>query len=883
MSLRAVILGLLLGLTVSVTTYFNDFVIRQTMLVGNLLPLSVFGGAMVLLFLVNPALRPGGERAPLRASEMAVIVAIALAACGFPGSGFFRGFTTIASLPGHWNKTQTSWRATGALSYVPGGSPMIAPGQVTDWRALGEALRQGRAAAEAGEDSDQGAAIVASRLSPETIITLNAMLDAPRIEPDATNRLLLALNRELIEPAGAPGEPPALFAALSDAGLLNDTAQGWIGIRETLDTRIKTLAGELERVEADRGSVEAERRSVAGEEDSPEAVALDRRIEAFDRRIDALEMELGYDRGEATELVRRANRSGLVGVFEGAIAPMPGGGGVLVAGGRPDPYVIDSLLEGRSAKDAIAIWDLPWYAWWPPIRLWWGMMLLLAVCMLCLALVLHPQWSTRELLPYPIPRFVDEVSQRQQGAWLPDVARSKLFWIAVLSLVVLHTVNGLSAWFPTLPKIPLWFDFNPLRQLFPDASRVWGSNAYFSPRLFLTVVAFTFFLTTPVSFSLGISQAVYMLFGSFLLKQGIPLEFDYAGSKKTNMMRFGAYLGVAAMIAYTGRRYFLNVFASAFGLPRHAETPAYATWASRVLVLAFIGAVALLTTSGLSAWMSILFVLLVLLIAVVISRIVCETGLFFIQASWVPVGIVTGLFGFEAIGPTTYILLAIASMMLIVDPRELLMPFLANGLKMGQTTGKASPGKLAPWLGVMIVTGFLAAGGATLSWQYYKGVNGVDGWTKKALPSMPFDRLSTSLSESAAEGSLTASVQAGGFDASAIDLDPTLYSWMGLGVVLVLATAIARLRLPWWPLHPVLFVVWCTYPITQFAFSFLIGWAIKAAVMRGGGARGYQALRPLMVGIIAGELFMGILWIGVGAMYYWITGLAPTSYRIFPS
>ncbi|NJL32158.1 MAG: hypothetical protein HC898_11345, partial [Phycisphaerales bacterium] len=36
--------------------------------------------------------------------------------------------------------------------------------------------------------------------------------------------------------------------------------------------------------------------------------------------------------------------------------------------------------------------------------------------------------------------------------------------------------------------------------------------------------------------------------------------------------------------------------------------------------------------------------------------------------------------------------------------------------------------------------------------------------------------------------------------------------WAGLGLSLVIATALARLRLPWWPIHPVMFIFWGTYP-----------------------------------------------------------------------
>jgi hypothetical protein len=69
----------------------------------------------------------------------------------------------------------------------------------------------------------------------------------------------------------------------------------------------------------------------------------------------------------------------------------------------------------------------------------------------------------------------------------------------------------------------------------------------------------------------------------------------------------------------------------------------------------------------------------------------------------------------------------------------------------------------------------------------------------------------------------------------------------------------------------------------MFGPSFLLGWAIKAGVVRTTGARGYHAVKPFMVGVIAGELLSGLLWMMIGAAYYFSTGKSPASYAIFPS
>jgi hypothetical protein len=48
------------------------------------------------------------------------------------------------------------------------------------------------------------------------------------------------------------------------------------------------------------------------------------------------------------------------------------------------------------------------------------------------------------------------------------------------------------------------------------------------------------------------------------------------------------------------------------------------------------------------------------------------------------------------------------------------------------------------------------------------------------------------------------------------------------------------------------------------------------------GARGYHLAKPLMIGVIAGELLSGLFWMATGVVYYFITGQASVSYSIFP-
>ncbi|MDX2052754.1 MAG: DUF6785 family protein [Polyangiaceae bacterium] len=806
MTLRGVILGLLLGLGISFATFFNDWVIGQTPLIGNHLPISVFGFAVVLLFAVNPLLGRLGPRAALKAGEVAVVVAIGLAACGWPGSNFYRAFATVTALPSHWLKTKTAWQSTNVFSYVPGASAELGQGHVKNWEKLPRELT-----AQAQAPTPLGQLFRVMNTGSQR--TFEEAAKKPKLDVAQLPNLTRALNQGLAEPALF--DPKIFKAELPEA--LRQVAQ----------------------------------------------VAPEKR---------------------AREDVLALNRAALVAALPEYFVAPPEGNGALLLGGKADPFAVDTLLQGRGANAQLSLSALPWKAWAPTLWLWGGLAMAFAFASLCLTLIVHPQWSKRELLAYPVARFIEEASERKPGNLLPEVAQSKLFWGGAVVLFLWHFQNGLHAWFPAVPEIPRGFDLTALAVLFPNAAKVDGSWGYFAPTLYISVIAFSFFMPSQVSFSLGVAQLLFIALGAVMLGQGYPLDGHILDAKNSNLLRVGGFLGMAGVILYTGRSFYKQVVLGAFGKAQSEEVPSYSIWAARVLVVFLLFALYLLHGAGLTFLLSCLFVLLTLLLFLVMTRIATETGAFFIQPYWAPVGVITAVFGFESVGPTAFALLAMASVILTMDPREALMPYLAHALRLVDRTAQTSPAKAVPWLTLMILSGFVVAGTVTFYLQYNRGAAPVNGgWQIQYMPAMGFDLMAQHLSDSIAKGSLAEATQSQGLARllMARPLEGGMF-WMGLGLFLVLLTALGRLRLPSWPLHPVLFLVWGSTPLVHFGASFLIGWMVKSGVISTTGAKGYRSVRPLMIGLIAGELMAGLFWILVGATYYFTTGKTPVAYSIFP-
>ncbi len=92
----------------------------------------------------------------------------------------------------------------------------------------------------------------------------------------------------------------------------------------------------------------------------------------------------------------------------------------------------------------------------------------------------------------------------------------------------------------------------------------------------------------------------------------------------------------------------------------------------------------------------------------------------------------------------------------------------------------------------------------------------------------------------------------------------------------------ARLRLSWWPLHPVMFIACSVYAGYMFSFSFLLGWFIKTMVTKYGGEKAYSRLKPVFFGLIAGDMLGGIIPSIIGAVYYLVTDEIPKKFLIMP-
>ncbi len=552
--------------------------------------------------------------------------------------------------------------------------------------------------------------------------------------------------------------------------------------------------------------------------------------------------------------------------------------GMLADISEDEETVLSGFTRGLGEGDERIAWsDVPWSAWAGPMMFWIPIILSLWMAMVGLSTVVHRQWSDHEHLPYPIVTFTKALFPSADGTRSP-VFSNRIFWIGLVAVFSIHSYNYLNTWFSDylLGRIPLGVDYSSLASLSDTFAKGGGENllgGFYT--IYFTVVAVAYFLPKDVSLSLGIGPFLWIFVAGTLATYGIGTTGWQGGwpfgLTRESMMIMGAYFAMLLVLIYTGRHYYSTVFKRAFGVPGKDPIEPSAVWGARVFLAAMTLFVAYTAIIANLDWpIALLFAIGCVAVYLVMSRLLAETGLFFIVTTGTPATILWAVFGAHALGPQIMLVLFMFSLVLFYDTREALMPYVVNALKLADDC-KEKVGRMAVAIALAVMVGLAVGIPVTLYFQYYQGVD-VSSWQVNQTK-VPFNDVIGIMQRLESQGQLETAGQATGI-ARFLEASPNrqaLFTFLAsAGLVLIFSGL--RLRFANWPLHPVMFLVWSTYAGNAFAQSFLIGWFIKTLVTKYGGAAIYQRFKPLMFGLIAGEMLGGVIPMIVSLIYYVITG-----------
>lgn len=821
MTRRAIVIGLAGAVIVAAVGFFNDMVMHQTFLFSSYMPLSIFGAAVLFLMFVNPVLHRVSPKLALSGRELALVAAIVLPACCVSSRNFIHHFTTQIMTPRFYARTEPGWQAHRLVERVP--SVMLAG--------------------------------VRPEFSADDIV-----------EPLS---LAEALCRPSLLAAGLP-LPGLPGAELS-------------GAQERIVERVPPEAREdlkraLSELDPDRAADACQR-------------AVSRALNAVVRRSDLHEtsaferLSLSRDADKLLELeslseedVRRLNRHLIDAAFAGRVRS-------LVA---KEDYAVTGFQRGlRVGSERISLSKVPWHAWTRTLLLFWvPLVVALSAAFVGLALVVHRRWSEHEHLPYPIVRFVRSLFP-EKGRPAGSILRDRLFWVPAAAVVLFHLNNYAQLYWPQqLVEIPRRFDFRSLSYLVP-ALRRGGDWGIMNPTIYFTAIGLAYFVANDVSLSIGIAPFVYAVVAGVFAGYGVALSGGWYNSLRPEIfMAGGAYIGTFFIVAYAGRRHYLSTFRRGLFLAAEDEVRPAEVWGARISIVATAVTVALLVIVGVRVQWAIFFVAATLMIFVATSRVLAETGSFLLHPHTFPGILLWGFVGAKVLGPQQMLVILVVGSVVSLGFHVNMMPMIVQGLKLAADTGqgvRTRPGRTAALGSAAFLLALVVAIPVALYLQYDLGVAASsDGWTRN-IPHFAFDPIVAVEERLEAQGvleeagNLTGLRWLGGISPNR----PAVIAFLVTFALVILFEAL-RLRWPGWPLHPVMFIFAGWWHSRVVGVSVLIGWLVKVTVTKYGGAATCNKLKPLMLGLIAGDMLAGILLAIVAGVYYFVTGTAPKGYWVLP-
>jgi hypothetical protein len=530
---------------------------------------------------------------------------------------------------------------------------------------------------------------------------------------------------------------------------------------------------------------------------------------------------------------------------------------------------------GRTLKLS---WDrVPWLAWRKPLMFWGAILVLSYSAVVALSVIVHRQWATKERIRYPLAEIASSLLiQDEHGRTV--IFHQKVFWVGFVVPMFIALVNLPSLWYPGAISIPMDIDFSVLNTQFPDLMKTFGAKFIANFKIYPAAVGIAFLIASDIGFGLGVSNIIAVGVMFFLLQIGVDTSGGGTEGGAMGYQNFGAYLGYAVILVYVGRHYYWATAKQAFALIPQPATERASVWGLRIFFLCTAALVAMLMLAAIPWHMAILGVLIVMLVYIVIARLSAEAGAFFCMPSWTMANILLGFYGFNAMGPSAFLGLALVTWVLTGSPFESLMPFAVNGLKTTTDVGLKA-WKVGTLLAVTVIT--------ALAFALFTGV-----WSDyQQAASMGAGKFASGM-YGVAERNITKLELAGELDRSRyytscqrlkhISSDKNFPVWTAAGFILVLGLTAARLRWAWWPLHPVIILTFgSAVMVGRYGPSLLFGWFIKMLVVKLAGSAKYMELRPMMIGVIAGDIAGGFVTMAAIWGYYIFTGTTGPSWQFW--
>lgn len=431
----------------------------------------------------------------------------------------------------------------------------------------------------------------------------------------------------------------------------------------------------------------------------------------------------------------------------------------------------------------------------------------------------------------------------------------KLMWIGAAIPFLFHSMNGMHNIMPNLPQIQTAIVLN---QYF--VTRPWSDMIYTPITITFSVLGFAYLLPLDVAFSMWFFPLFFRaqdLIGSFMGYQfdAMPL---YPTRFYSGYQSAGAALAVCLSIIWFARPHLKLAWRRIRGLESESldanEIMSYRAAFVGILI-SFVLLIVWCCLAGMSLLVSFLVIFIfVFIIVVLMSRCVAEIGLLMAQGVFRPIDFWAIGAPRSAMGASNLAPLAFISAALIRDPRTL-MPIFLDGMKISDGT-QLHRSKLGIGILVAIPVAVISAYIMHLIITYKYGAITLNTWFYQALPQLHLTEAQQILQGRQGYDYRTA-------------------VWFAVGLVFTIFLYFMRSRFWWWPFHPLGYAAGTWWPLTIWWSVFFIGWLIKSCILRYGGMKLFNVLRPFFLGLIFGEFLTAFLWAMLKAFAGWTPPAIP--------
>ena len=485
-----------------------------------------------------------------------------------------------------------------------------------------------------------------------------------------------------------------------------------------------------------------------------------------------------------------------------------------------DHAVAKGFFEGLSSGGGV-----PYGVWIWPLAAWAILLGALYFVMISLMVILRKPWIDHERLSFPLAQLPLTLTGGEPG--VRPLLGNGIFWSGFTLPAFVGFTAILKMLLPVIPAINLSFYTRFYRNSIgvPIYTNflVLGISYLVSLEILASILLFTL-----ISY-----VQIYLIIVSGSAILGSPPNRPSVHYTHLHQEVIGALAVLVCVGLYEARHHLRDVFGKAFGyapgVDDRDELLSY-----RTAVFGSVGGVVFiccwLWMTGISSWILPIFVAVMLVTFVGVTRVLAETGVV-LGAPMSSMQIFLHSAGTRILGPSTTAGFFLAQPWAF-PARTHVMAGASTALKLTHGTRQRSRSLFYVLLLTLLVGGVTTT--ATMLHHAYS--LGAYGFSMQQYVTELLNRHLNYYGSAISDSS---------------DGQPIRLLWSGVGAVAMSVLIFARKRFYWWPIHPIGYAAGTIH--TAFWINIFVGWLVKLNVLKYGGPSLYGYIRPFFLGMILGQ------------------------------